>query len=232
MEVSESVKKLMQEFTNGVRYGSESKDLQLYADFITSNIEGVLENTFPYFNKYAAKTSKKELVKYFIQCNKSEDPAFHQIATELLKCSKKLKMPEHFKKLIEFEWLIFSTEISAEEVFESQEINIELDFSQIKAIQANATLSFVALPFEISKLGKKFERGAENLYAIYRNKNNKVTYFKISMLEYLILNSLLTDGVKKTFQSENYKNIDAKYKSSFVNRLAIWHNQNMIKINF
>lgn len=97
MKIPESLKLQMENFTNNIRIGSKSKDLELYRGFIMSNVEGVLENTFPYFNTYASDKNKKELVEYFLQQNNSSDPAFHQIATEFLKCSQNIELKAELK---------------------------------------------------------------------------------------------------------------------------------------
>ena len=51
MNISESIKSKMQNFTHAIRYGSSTDDkIQMYREFIVGNISSVLENTFPYFN--------------------------------------------------------------------------------------------------------------------------------------------------------------------------------------
>lgn len=232
MEVPKSMKLQMEEFTKNIRVGSTFKDLELYREFIVSNVEGVLENTFPYFSMYATDKDKDNLIKYFLQENNSLDPAFHQIATEFLKCSKNIDLRDELKKLLEFDWLIFNTEVSPEKAFDNEQINVEIDYKAILTVNANLTLNFISLPFEICELEEKFDIVDEVYYAVYRNINNKVTYQKISIAEHLILKSLVNDGVKETFGAIDYKNLNAKSKHDLMKKITNWHNQNMIRLNF
>ena len=232
MKISQSVKLQMEDFTKSIRFGSKIKDLELYREFIVSNVEGVLENTFPYFNTYASDENKKELVKYFLQENNSSDPAFHQIATEFLKCSKNIVLKAELRKLLEFEWLIFNTEILPEKPFDNKQLNIEVDYKEIVSIDANLTLNFISLPFEICDLDKKFDIVDEVFYAVYRNINDRVTYQKVSMVDYLVLKSLINDGIKKTLELISYENLNTKCKNAFFKKSINWHNQNMIRLNF
>ena len=197
MKIPESLKLQMENFTNSIRTGSKSKDLELYREFIVSNVEGVLENTFPYFNTYASDENKSELVEYFLQQNNSNDPAFHQIATEFLKCSQNIKLKAELKKLLEFEWLIFNAEISPEEACDNKQINIEIDYRDIVSIDANLTLNFISLPFEICGLEKSFDSVDHISYSVYRNINDRVTYQKLSIVDHLVLKSLIDEGIKK-----------------------------------
>ena len=232
MKISQSVKLQMEYFTKSIRFGSKIKDLELYREFIVSNIESVLENTFPYFNAYASDKNKNDLVEYFLQQNNSSDPAFHQIATEFVKCAKNIALKAELKQLIEFEWLIFNTEIMTEKPFDNGQINIEVNYKETVDIDANLTLNFISLPFEICDLDKNFDIVDDIFYAVYRNFNDRVTYQKVSMVDYLILKSLINDGIKKTLELISYENLNTKYKNDFLEKIINWHNQNMIRLNF
>lgn len=231
MKIPESLKLQMENFTNSIRTGSKTKDLDLYREFIVSNVEGVLENTFPYFNTYASDKNKNELADYFLQQNDSNDPAFHQIATEFLKCSQNIELGTELKKLLEFEWLIFNTEISPEKAFDNKQINIEIDYRDVVKVDANPTLNFISLPFEICDLEKSFDSVDDISYAVYRNINDRVTYQKVSIVDHLVLKSLIDEGVEKTFELIGYENLSINRKSDFFKKITNWHNQNMIRLN-
>ncbi|MBK2142935.1 putative DNA-binding domain-containing protein, partial [Francisella tularensis] len=170
MNISESIKTKMQNFTHAIRYDDSSDDrVQMYREFIVGNVLSVLENTFPYFNKYASQELKDKILKVFFEDNISSEPAFHQIATEILKSSKSVEMNEKLSKLIEFEWLLFSIEIDESKVFENIKITKNLSFKDIRNIKENPTLTFILLPFDINDLDEEISTDQNIMYALYRN---------------------------------------------------------------
>ena len=60
----------------------------------------------------------------------------------------------------------------------------------------------------------------------------RVTYQKVSMVDYLVLKSLINDGMKKTLELISYENLNIKRKNAFLEKSVNWHNQNMIRLNF
>ena len=230
MTISDSVKKKMESFTKSIRQGdSDDKSIKIYRDFIVSNVHGVLENTFPYFIVYAKNEIKEELIDCFLKENYSSNPAFHQIATELLKCAKKIQMPEELLKLIEFEWLLFTIAISDEYVDENVSLDNYFDYLDIKDVEINPTLTFISLPFDIDKLSDKLEVEENKLYGLYRNVNHMVTYQKLSYPDFVIINTLTNIGIL-TFKKNDFKKTEQKYKKKLVEKLSVWHNQNIIKL--
>lgn len=228
MNMSESIKTKMQNFTHAIRYDNSSDDrIQMYREFIVGNVLSVLENTFPYFNKHASQELKDKILKVFFEDNISSEPAFHQIATEILKSSKSVEMNEKFSKLIEFEWLLFSIEIDGSKVFESIEITKDLSFKDIRNIKENPTLIFILLPFDINDLDEEISIDKNIMYALYRNINHRTSYQRLTPLEFAVLSSVLEKGVS-TFDLEDFQQIDNKYKERLIKSLASWHNQNMI----
>lgn len=231
MNISESIKSKMQSFTHAIRYGnSTDKKIQMYREFIIGNVSGVLENTFPYFNTHASQELKNAILKVFFEDNISSEPEFHQIATGILKSSKSVEMNEELSKLIEFEWLLFSIEIDESKVFKNIEITKNLSFRDIKSIQANPTLTFISLPFDISNLDEKISADQNMLYALYRNVNHRTSYQRLSPLEFAVLSSMLEKGVS-IVDLDDFQQIDKKYKEQLIKSLVSWHNQNMISLS-
>ncbi|MED7818633.1 MULTISPECIES: HvfC/BufC family peptide modification chaperone [unclassified Francisella] len=231
MNISESIKSKMQSFTHAIRYGnSTDKKIQMYREFIIGNVSGVLENTFPYFNIHASRELKDTILKVFFEDNISSEPAFHQIATGILKSSKSVEMSEKWSKLIEFEWLLFSIEIDESKVFKNIEITKNLSFRDIKSIQANPTLTFISLPFDINDLNEKISEDQNMLYAIYRDVNHRTSYHMLSPLEFAVLSSMLEKGVS-IVDLYDFQQIDNKYKEQLIKSLVSWHNQNMISLS-
>lgn len=123
------------------------------------------------------------------------------------------------KKLLEFEWLIFNTEISPEKACDNKQINVEIDYSDIVSIDANLTLNFISLPFDICGSEKSFDIVEDISYAVYRNINDRVTYQKVSMVNHLILKSLIDEGIEKTFELIGYENLSINCKSDLIKKL-------------
>ncbi|WP_432772794.1 HvfC/BufC family peptide modification chaperone [Francisella salimarina] len=231
MNISESIKTKMQNFTHAIRYGSASDEkIQMYREFIVGNVSSVLENTFPYFNKHASQEIKDKILKVFFEDNISSEPAFHQIATEILKSSKSVEMNEKLSKLIEFEWLLFSIEIDESKVFENIEITKNLSFKDIRDIKENPTLTFILLPFDINDLDEEISIDKNIMYALYRNTNHRTLYQRISTLEYAVLSSALEKGID-IFESEDFKQIKNEQQEYLIKSLVSWHNQNMITLS-
>ncbi|ABK90105.1 putative DNA-binding domain-containing protein [Francisella tularensis subsp. novicida] len=231
MNISESIKTKMQNFTHAIRYDDSSDyRVQMYREFIVGNVLSVLENTFPYFNKYASQEIKDKILKFFFEDNISSEPAFHQIATEILKSSKSVEMNEKLSKLIEFEWLLFSIEIDESKVFENIKITKNLSFKDIRNIKENPTLTFILLPFDINDLDKEISTDQNIMYALYRNIKHRISYQRISALEYAVLSSVLEKGID-IFESEDFKQIENEQQEYLINRLVSWHNQNMITLS-
>ncbi|MEY8768511.1 HvfC/BufC family peptide modification chaperone [Francisella philomiragia] len=231
MNISESIKTKMQNFTHAIRYGNAGDEkIQMYREFIVGNVLSVLENTFPYFNKHASQELKDKILKVFFEDNISSEPAFHQIATEILKSSKSVEMNEKLSKLIEFEWLLFSIEIYESKVVENIEITRNISFKDIRNIKENPTLTFILLPFDINNLDEEISTEQNIMYALYRNINHRTSYQRISTLEYVVLSSALEKGVD-IFESDDFKQIKNEQQEYLINRLVSWHNQNMITLS-
>ncbi|ASG67621.1 DUF2063 domain-containing protein [Francisella halioticida] len=231
MNIPESIKNKMQSFTHAIRYGNSTDEkIEMYREFIVGNVSSVLENTFPYFNTHASQKLKDKIIKVFLEDNVAFEPAFHQIATEILKSSREIEMDKELYKLIEFEWLLFSIEISEFEVSENTEITKAVGFKNIRKVKANPTLTFISLPFDINSLNEEISVDQKILYALYLNVNHKTSHQRLSPLESAILSSVLEDDVS-IFNSEDFKQINNEYKEHLMNRLVFWHNQNMVTLS-
>ncbi|MED7788010.1 DUF2063 domain-containing protein [Francisella sp. 19X1-34] len=231
MNIFESIKNKMKTFTHAIRYGSSSdKTIQMYRDFIVLNISSVLENTFPYFSFYSSPDIREQIIEIFLEQNSSFDPAFHQIATELLICSKSVEMSEQLSKLMEFEWLLFSIEISEPKVIKSSQINADINFSDIKGINMNPTLEFISLPFDASALDCNLETNEEQIYIAYRNSDHNIYYQNLSQIEFAMISSISEKNVE-TFELADFKSLDDNYKKYLIKQLVAWNNQDIITLS-
>ncbi|WP_150466443.1 putative DNA-binding domain-containing protein [Francisella sp. SYW-9] len=231
MNIPESIKNKMKAFTHAIRYGNSSdKTIQMYRDFIIHNISSVLENTFPYFSSYSSHNMKKQIIEIFLEQNSSFDPSFHQIATELLRCSRSVEMPEQLSKLMEFEWLLFSIEISESKVIKSSRINEDINFSDIKEININPTLEFILLPFDASALDRNLDISKEQIYIAYRNSDHYIYYQNLSQIEFAMVSSISEKNVE-TFELADFKSLDDDYKKYLMKQLVAWNNQDIITLS-
>ncbi|MED7818629.1 MULTISPECIES: HvfC/BufC family peptide modification chaperone [unclassified Francisella] len=221
----------MKNFTSFIRYGNSSdKSVQMYRDFIIQNISSVLENTFPYFSSYLSLDLKDQIIKIFLEQNSSFDPAFHQIATELLVCSKSVKMSEQLSKLMEFEWLLYAIEISESKISQSSKINKDIKFSNIKEININPTLELISLPFDANNLDYNIDAKEEQSYIVYRDLDHHTHYQNISPIEFAMISSILERGIE-VFELTDFKNLDDRYKKYLIKQLVVWNNQNIINLS-
>ena len=231
MDMPDNLKFKMQKFTISIRYDdTDDQSIKMYRSFIVENIYGVIKNTFPYFNSYADEQLKNKLIEHFLKKNHSFDPAFHQIATELLKCSKNIQMSEQLSKLIEFEWLIFSIEISNSEIYENNKVPNNIDFFDIKSIDINPTLEFIALPFNPGDLVNNMNIKEESIYIVYRNLDHRTYYQEIQPIEFAMISSLLEKGIE-TFNLTDFKELEGSYKKYLIEKLISWHNSNIVTLS-
>lgn len=182
---------IMNKFASYIRSGdSLDYSIKLYSSLVRTHIWDVLENTYPYFNKYAQEGTKTDLVEFFMQNHSAKNPVFHTIATELLEASKKcVFIDEILLILMEFEWLIYATEIADLNVKRVESFSFDMNISGLFFFDLNPTLSFIMLPFSLDKLKFSIEslRGRSKCYAIYRNQFSKVLSLEIDYHDYIFL---------------------------------------------
>ncbi|MDE5000630.1 DUF2063 domain-containing protein, partial [Francisella tularensis subsp. holarctica] len=97
-------------------------------------------------------------------------------------------------------------EIDESKVFENIKITKYLSFKDIRNIKENQTLAFILLPFDINDLDEEISTDQYIMYALYRNIKHRISYQRISALEYSVLSSVLEKGIDN-FESEDFKQI-------------------------
>ena len=171
---------LMQAFADGVRQHNEHREKSIgqYHDFIWGNVHSVINQTFPMFSQQLQEDELNNLVTAFVEHSHAIEPEFHHIATEFVRFiqSGHPTLTAELKTLLEYEWVIFNTEINTEEV-KANKVNIsgKLLLAEYK-ILLNPTVTFIQVPFSINDNEVTFHKGNEErqAYAIYRNMKHQV----------------------------------------------------------
>ncbi|MDE4978070.1 DUF2063 domain-containing protein, partial [Francisella tularensis subsp. holarctica] len=88
----------------------------------------------------------------------------------------------------------------------------------------------ILLTFDINDLVLVISTDKNIMYAIYRNIKHRISYKRISALEYAVLSSVL-EKVIDIFESEDFKQIKNEQQEYLINLLVSWHNQNMITLS-
>ncbi|TXE66640.1 putative DNA-binding domain-containing protein [Serratia nematodiphila] len=162
-----------------------NKGLACYRELIRQNLSEILKCTFPLFSRELPAHKTNDLIESFLNAHPAEEPEFHHIATEWLKFMQvQPEIPARLLALMEYEWVLFSVEISPFQVttpldFPVGEHNI---FEKI-VIRVNPTLTAITLPFTLGSDNGYAEKDGEFSYAIFRKHNHNIFYKKLSTLE-------------------------------------------------
>jgi len=169
----------------------KTKGLNYYCDFIRGSLHEVLEKTFPLFSSQLSKQNKERYIEIFLRTHKTQDPEHHHIATEFVRLmQKQVDLSVHALSLLEYEWVLFSVEISPKIVFPQPILTIEIDFFISDAeIICNPTLICVELPFKLN--GDNYTPNNEVVaYAIYRNSKHEILYKTLTPQEQRLMSKL------------------------------------------
>ena len=171
---------LMQAFADGVRQHNEHRETSIgqYHDFIWGNVHSVVNQTFPMFSQQLQENELNNLVTAFVKHSQAIEPEFHHIATEFVRFmqSGHYTVKPELKTLLEYEWVIFNTEINTEGVKAHSDIFSEKTLLTEYRIELNPTVTLIQVPFSINDNEIAFHKGNQELqaYAIYRNMKHQV----------------------------------------------------------
>ncbi|MED5525110.1 MAG: DUF2063 domain-containing protein [Pseudomonadota bacterium] len=186
----ERLKQDINALSNGIRQAREGKS-SLYGSFILGNIKDAFENSYPILTQYLTQEEKQKLFMDFLAEHSAMEPEFHHIATELLIFAQQNKSwPVDAIKLMEYEWLLLSVEISEHAVTKCISIPIP-QWTEDTRITANPTLTFIRLPFEILP-STAIATQKEQHYLIYRSSHHDVLYKKVSENDLYIFSYILS----------------------------------------
>lgn len=181
LSVPESLKSAIQTLSHQLRKPLTcttecASSLQIYRQIICDNIQLVLENTFPLFSARLDIEQRHQWVSEFIQQHSAEQPEFHQIATEwLLFLRQQAVLNKQMQSLIEYEWLLYSTEINEEVIPPPQNIQLTIGLIQHATFTFNPTLNIVALPFSFTEQNEIHKnKPYPHYYIIYRTHTHRL----------------------------------------------------------
>ncbi|MGF1700135.1 putative DNA-binding domain-containing protein [Photobacterium makurazakiensis] len=189
----------MQTFADGVRHTHtpQAKSISQYHEFIRSNVHSVVTQTFPLFSQLITETTMEDWVTRFLLRSQAVEPEFHHIATEFVRFvqSENRTLPSQHVTVLEYEWVVFNTEINAERVT-LPAVQLPKSFSAEWLfnceIEINPTLQLIEVPFHIKNNEIDFINENEPLqaYAVYRNTMHQVLSQPLTTNDRLILASL------------------------------------------
>ncbi|WHN66234.1 putative DNA-binding domain-containing protein [Cysteiniphilum sp. QT6929] len=145
----------------------------LYRSFILGNINSVIAVSFPLFHKIICCEQLSLLVDDFLMHHHATEPQFHHIATEFLRFAQLHRdLPKILLSLLEYEWLLFSTESNPLILHNQSQITVTKKNSKISI---NPTLQYICMPFELKDYHDycPIDSG-QFIYGVFRNLNGHV----------------------------------------------------------
>ncbi|MPY22987.1 DUF2063 domain-containing protein [Shewanella psychropiezotolerans] len=227
-----------QRLTQAIRHQSmttNKANVILYREFIIDNISDVISNTFPLFSFSLGVNDKEKLVLEFLYHHPSTEPEFHNIATEFVRFIQGYNaISPILLSLIEFEWVIYSTEINPLTIKHSEVMPELNDFNvQEVYIYLNQTLQCIEVPFSIDQamVGFCHLRPDRLSYGIFRNIKHQVLWQELTLIDRFIIGYL--NQVMPVSYSEIKEYIDKNLKHFDLNMwLTQSHKTNLINMSY
>jgi len=227
----------IQQFTHAIRHqGAATNKLNIarYRGFIIDNISNVISHTFPLFSFSLGDKNKESLVLAFLNSHPSMEPEFHNIATEFVRFMQNHNETSHILlSLLEFEWVIFSTEITPL-IANHSDAMPELDNLKDRDVDIilNPTLQCVDVPFSINQMTVGFCPliPGRFSYGIFRNKKHQVLWQALTLIDRFLMGYL--DHDIPTSYATLKKQIEKHLQNLDLNTwLMHSHNSNLINIS-
>lgn len=169
-----------------------------YQDLVRQNLKEVLKCTFPIFYQMLSVFQLRELTERFLNEHSAEEPEFHHIATEWMRFMQaQPDMSARLLALMEYEWVLFSIEISPYQVAVPFDFSVEElgDFEGV-TIRLNPTLIAITLPFILGG-DNGYELSHKDIsYAVYRKHNHDLCHKKLSLFDRYLINSVVANKAK------------------------------------
>lgn len=188
----------MQALTNAIRSPTE-QGIQAcrYREFIRNNIFSVITNTFPLFCAQFTEENLYVLTDEWLKTHCATEPEFHQIATEFVQFIQQRDSdassisPSAWQiALLEYEWIIFSTEIDITDWSVSKVCWDDVEARQdVFGIQLNPTLRLVEVPFLVHPKSVTFltQKRKTVCYGVFRNTSHHVVSQKLREVDIALI---------------------------------------------
>ncbi len=197
-------------FCGTIRQNTQARlneGLACYRSLVRQNLSEILKCTFPLFSREFNAQQQGDLIERFLNEHSAEEPEFHHIATEWLQfIQQQPDIPVGLLALMEYEWVLFSVEISFSQVASPWDLSVG-EHSELnnRIIRLNPTLMAIRLPFTLGGDNGYTLSNDESFYAVYRKHNHEICYKPLSPLE-----QHLIDRIK-----ENHTRTVAELKYEF-----------------
>jgi hypothetical protein len=172
--------------------------LQPYGNMLRANTLDVVTSMFP---RFAARRGEKALaqdVDDFVRDFGATRAQFVHLSTEFVRFSEGRFDDPITRTLLEYEWMLFSVEVSEERVTAPTE---RWAARSLVDVRLNPTLQLIAVSFELNVEDAEAERMiGENrspfVYAIYRTSDHRVLTQSLTGIDISVLREL-SDGMGK-----------------------------------
>lgn len=170
--------------------------LQPYSDMLRANVLDVVSSMFPRFSARRGKAELWQDVDDFVRNFGAVRAQFMHISTEFVRFSEGRLSDAIARALLEYEWVLFSVEVSEERVPAPR---AGWAPGCLGEVRVNPTLQLLALPFDLDADAAESERMlAENfppfVYAVYRTADHSVLTRSLTAVDINVFREL-TDGV-------------------------------------
>lgn len=190
-DIPDSMLEEIELFTAMVRSQSGQDSAYRYSEFICENVFSVIENSFPLFFSTQNEDYIRKLSQEFVHFHHAVEPEFHHIATEFVRFSQqKLNLTVEIRKLIEYEWTIFSTEIDVMQMGNHGDLwDVVEDQSDDITVRLNSLIELIEVPFLVSDDSVRFlsEGDPLTLYCIYRTQDHQVVSQQLRPIDVAII---------------------------------------------
>ncbi|MGV3346498.1 putative DNA-binding domain-containing protein [Enterobacteriaceae bacterium LUAb1] len=161
-----------------------------YRNLIRNNIDEVFSCAFPLACRQLTLPQKRSLISRFLTAHRAEEPEYHHIATELLRFIQQLPdIPSVLVAVMEYEWVLFCVEISAEKV--SLPPADKLTHSKkALSVTLNPTLVAIELPFNLDNAEENIISDGNYAYAVYRKFNYDICYKALTLVDQYLIQTL------------------------------------------
>jgi hypothetical protein len=184
-----------------------SGQLQPYGGMLRTNVLSVVKSVFPRFSARRGEKALAQDVDDFVRFFGAEHAQFMHISTEFVRFSDGRISDVVTRTLLEYEWALFSVEVSEARVVTSSRAALQ----QLSDVRLNPTLQLIAVPFDLNADDAEAERMiGENrppfVYAVYRTADHYVVTKSLSVVDITYLQAMT--GATQTTSDDHSAWID------------------------
>ena len=177
---------------------ARSGRLQPYGDMLRANTLDVVTSMFPRFAARRGENALAQDVDDFVRNFGAVRAQFVHLSTEFVLFSEGRFEDPIARTLLEYEWMLFSVDVSEEHVTTPTE---GWTARSLADVRLNPTLQLIAVTFDLDVEDAEAERmiGAGRspfVYAIYRTPDHRVLTQSLSAIDVSVLREL-ADGVSQ-----------------------------------